>query len=354
MIITNPQFNANDTSELDITAVTEIDNTDFLTKIGSTNDVYYRSNTSIATSLPKLFLGKSEQIGASIVLMGTAYAGYANHNSFVLSPDILWSLITDTIAKTITLYPDRYSSLFMVGNWDGTKKELQVRNDAQTLNGEWGTSINLFRDAMAEVVPSGTVEALLPKFSTSGPMEELSNLLSFMDAGSSYYTYSVMTMCGVPMIKLLGTADDYKAIIEHLQWIQSNIKDLTGYATHLITIVSKIVDTIESGSIDDNFWGDIVKAGNRHGSGGGPYMTGWLGTFCGYVYNSRKNELKDYSGKWFNEVMTRNIGCCIPIVDFVWKCNGASKKMKFIGGVTGSTFVDGFIQPEFGYAVVNG
>jgi Domain of unknown function (DUF4419) len=126
------------------------------------------------------------------------------------------------------------------------------------------------------------------------------------------------------------------------------------YATHLITIVSKIVDTIESGSIDDKFWGDIVKAGNSHGSGGGPYMTGWLGTFCGYVYNSRKNELKDYSGKWFKEVMTRNIGCCIPIVDFVWKCNGASKKMNFIGGVTGSTFVDGFVQPEFGYAVVNG
>ncbi len=355
MIINNPSFEAQGLIESN--SITKVDNTDFLKKIASTDDIYFRSNRTISTSLPDMYQGDNAEIGASILLMGTAYAGYANHNSFALTPDMIWSLISDTVAKTVTLYPDQYSHLFMHGEWDGTKKQITVRNDSQTLDQEWATSINMFRGEMEQLVPQSTIEAMIPTFSTTGEMESLASLLSFMDAGSSYYTYRVMSMCGVPKIKLLGTATDYMLIYQKLDWIESNVEHLEGYAQYLKPILMKIAETlaIADSKIDYDFWGNCVKKGNQNGSGGGPMMTGWLGAFCGYEYNKTKNQLKDYSKtRYIEEYMTRNIGCCVPIVNFVWEGFGNSYDMKFIGGIISSSVQDGFIIPEFGYAVVKG
>ena len=168
-----------------------------------------------------------------------------------------------------------------------------------------------------------------------------------MDVGSSYYSYSVNTMCGIPRIKLEGSIEDYQLIVNCLVWIKENIEDLIDYVDYIMIHFQKIINTL-NGDIDYQFWGDCIKNGNENGSGGGPVMTGWLGAFCGYTFECGDGYLKDYTNEWVNQFFTRDIGPCLSVVDFKWN----NTDLKIVAGIIGSSNIGGFNTPQFGYAVL--
>ncbi len=342
MLIKNPSLEAQGYDVKDLESTT---NDSYIQKASGCQEIAYRSHSTIYTPYGRYNNGGS-------ILLNVGLECFAEHNNFTITPDSIWSLIGDTVAKTVSLYPDKYSHLLMHGKWDGSKKEIEVRNDSQTLNGEWKTSIELFREKLIELVPEKTVETLTPQFSTSGEMENLSKLLTLMDAGSSYYTYVVSTRCGVPQIKLEGTPSDWMKIYNLLDWVAVNIEDLKLYATYLQGHVMKIVQTITTKEIDYRFWGDCIKYNNNQGSGSGPTLNGWLNTFTGITTTKGNNKLKDYSNpSLFYTVPHDSVATCSPVVNFIWDYFGNRIPMKFVGGIIGSDNIDGFNTPVFGYAV---
>jgi hypothetical protein len=341
IIIGNPELEA---QRYQSARLNSCDNNKFLQKVTGCDQIAYRSWEEVYTPYG------GHNLGASI-LLNTGLNCYAEHNNFTLTPDSIWSLIGDTIAKAVTMFPDRYAHLLMHGSWNGTKTEILVQNDSQTLNGEWANSIELFRNKMLDLVPDQTFATLTPEFSTSGYMENLSKLLTLMDAGSSYYTYVVSTRCGIPQIRLEGTQEDWMKIHNLLDWVATNIEDLKLYALYLQSHVLKIASTVATNQIDYQFWGDCIKYNNTQGSGSGPKINGWLATFSGYTTTSDKNNLKDYSDPArIYELRCDTIASCTPVVDFIWDCYGNQIPMKFIGGIIGTDDKNGFNTPVFGYA----
>lgn len=51
-------------------------------------------------------------------------------------------------------------------------------------------------------------ENLSPRFSTTGEAEKVVFEMSLMDAMKNYFSYEVVTMCGIPKVKLLGKIED--------------------------------------------------------------------------------------------------------------------------------------------------
>ncbi|MGL4759340.1 MAG: DUF4419 domain-containing protein [Patescibacteria group bacterium] len=350
LVVGNPEFENRDFEE-NIQPIKITSNERYLQRIAN-GKVAYKSFGEIATSIHQLYSSESFVSGSSLFLVATAFGSYANHNSFTISPDTIWSLISDTVAKTVTINPDQHSNLFVKGKWNGVKEEIVIRNDQQTLLEPWDNSIELFKDELKKHVPEKTFDNFFPNFSTSAKMEKLSHLLTFMDAGSSYYAYTVSTCCGVPKINVTGNYEDYSSIANILEWVKSNFPELVGYCDYIQPIVMKIANSFLTSITDYQFWGDCVKKFNTYGSGASSYLTGWLGAFCGYRTLGSSNYLKDYSNDTVTLFDLSEIGPCQPIVEFVWDCNGTRIPMKFIGGVIGSEVHEDFIVPKFGYAAM--
>ena len=58
---------------------------------------------------------------------------------------------------------------------------------------------------------------MVPKFSTTGPLEQAvfdSNLMKCMD---KYFYYSLRGGCGIPAVKFLGTIDDWESLRKKLE-----------------------------------------------------------------------------------------------------------------------------------------
>ncbi len=321
-----------------------LSNLKFLESVSGGKLEYTSCNTIVTTDN---YLNKTSNI-----LMNAGYTAYASHLGYQLTPDQLWYMIVDTIACVVNLTPKKYSHL-LDSTWiEGEKKTVKVRNDNQTLNGEWLTSIGLFEDKLKEFIPHQTQSFFTPHFTTSNQFTHLSNLLCLMDAGSNFFDYVVSTRCGVEAINLKGTWQDYQTILDNLKWIEDNFqKELGLYINKIAHVLEQIIVTIKTKNIDQKFWGDIIKIDNLYGSGT-PSLNGWLGYFTGYTTNDSVKTIK--TQKQYSNWSTGSIPTHITTVPFVWDCYGVEYNMKFIGGPLGVSYEDNsFLSPEFGIAVAS-
>jgi hypothetical protein len=319
-----------------------LNNLEFLESV-SNGKVEYTSCGAIASTSE--YLRKSSNI-----LMNAGYSAFADHIGYELTPDQLWYMIVDTIACAVNLSPSVYSHLLDPTWVEGKKKTVKVRNDNQTRNGEWLTSIGLFENKLKEFIPHQTQSFFTPSFSTSNQFTHLSNLLCLMDAGSTFYDYVVSTRCGVEAISLKGTAEDYETILGNLDWVEANFgQDLGYYLSKIKPVLEIIISTIKTKNMDQEFWGNIVKIDNLYGSGN-PNFNGWLGYFTGYTCQEGKKVLKS-DQKYFDNWSTSSVPTHITVVPFIWDYYGTEYKMQFMGGPLGVSYNNSFLAPEFGIAV---
>jgi hypothetical protein len=62
---------------------------------------------------------------------------------------------------------------------------------------------------LQENVRAGSVDAALPYFSTSNAITSAAFTCTLMRALQNFFTYSCMTLCGIPEVTLLGTVADW-------------------------------------------------------------------------------------------------------------------------------------------------
>jgi hypothetical protein len=89
-------------------------------------------------------------------------------------------------------------------------------------------------------------------------------------------------LCGIPSITLLGTKEDYLAILLRLDKLDEFGHEPTVFAKLLRPVVKHFAnafDMIEEGKTPDpDFWGKIC---HYHSGGSGPsYISGWLSAFA--------------------------------------------------------------------------
>ena len=199
-------------------------------------------------------------------------------------------------------------------------------------------------------------EIIVANFTTTTKDSRVVSQIVLMDAMQSYFDYGVMTMCGIPEIRLKGEKHDWENLKSKSKKLIGLIPELNIWMKSLDEILNNFINVFDN-KIDNTFWNRIYKEG---GGSGGPYITGWsiaLFPYIGdqnyenrYVWNQRWDDVSENS--YFEGLNSLSFPTRMSKAPFTWEYFGQEIKMSFLGGLFGIIHdKDQSLLPVFGYAV---
>ena len=282
---------------------------------------------------------------------------FQEHYPLALSPDILAYLINHEVAIAVKNNPERYRNLFTT---KPDKQTIEVRDDSLLMGSpsNWGRTLGLFDPELRRRVPDGIMERMLPGYSTDTPESIVATLISFMDAASPYYDYRVITRCGIPQIRLLGTLDDWQKLVVCATGLSEVFsQDLGTYFKHLLPVLRRIaMQANPSDPPDVKFWESIYKFESQSG---GDRVTGWCTAFVNYIKDIKGNlepkgqYLYDWENVGWGGIDSGAFAAHVSNVPFVWDYYDVEYPMNFLGGVLGIDNDGGFVRPVLSYAIAH-
>jgi Domain of unknown function (DUF4419) len=299
----------------------------------------------------------AEDHGVATVSLGiqAIHQAFAAHVPLSLTPDLLWYLVVHEVAEHVRQNPGRYTGTFTrAAEWQQTvvTRDDRLRQDDPSC---WPQSIGLVRDPLRAGIGEYSMELFLPQFSTTTEEAETALLIALMDVASPYYRYEWYTACGIPQIRLDGTAADWQSLHFRADQLAREFAGLSGYFTELLPVLQAIAETASGTTPDENFWRSIYKHMN---SSGGMFVTGWITAFLAYIKLPDGSQLKHefdwrsqmsnpwggYKTNWFPSHVSK--------VQFVWDEDGTWHDMTLAAGITGVDLDDDtFLAPRLGFAV---
>lgn len=241
-----------------------------------------------------------------------------------------------TDKKTLTIITDSLSKEFKLGS----------------PKSPWRLAFPVFTDSISKYVNSDLSSLYVQSFSTTTYMEKAAYEISLMDGVSGYFQYEMSTACGIPLIKIEGTKDDWLKIKDNLNGFRGyNIDD---WIDALEPIIQEFVNASDD-NINHTFWTNIYK---RKDESGGPYITGWIIKFFPYLNAGenkvRKNKyINEEPGEYFEGLKTNQFNNGLSKVNFIWNYYLEKYEMEFLAGFIGirqdkKTLM---LRPEIGWAI---
>lgn len=312
----------------------------------------------------------------------TVMACFKDHYPLAISPEILMYLISHEIGITVKQNPEDYRGLFTTS---AKKEEIVVQFQAPPgaafePNFDWQEKIAAFGPALRERVPDGIMGWMLPGFSTDTPSTEVASLVAFMDAASPYYEYTLVMLCGIPRIRLLGTANDYAKLLASAAQLAEVFKKYLGaYFDNLLPVLKTLSEQASGAPVDDDFWSSIFRLDS--GSGGSADANGWLTAFVAYERASavkrshddhdfsdprregkfvlKSSELFDWRdmrvderGHMVESLDLANAPVHVSTVPFTLDDHGKKFPLQLLGGVMAIENLDGFLHPGLSFGVL--
>ena len=181
---------------------------------------------------------------------------YAGHYSVILSPDAIWTLISQGFCHHISLNTEKLKDKIV--NHEG-KMEISVISeyDLYSPHMDWDTLLNGFDIQIAENTKGNIADIMRADFSTTGNTERITSQVTLMSAVKSYFDFAAIhTICGIPTITIEGTPDDWRKIIKKVESLRDY--DLGWWVDDLKPILQEFVNASE-GNVNKDFWQNIVK-----------------------------------------------------------------------------------------------
>lgn len=275
---------------------------------------------------------------------------YDKHYPISLSPDMIWILIAQSLAKHINLNAEELRSKFV--SHDGKKHIEVVRNYfiKGSSENDWSSAFDEFSSQIKANIGEEMHKLLTANFSTTTATEKAASEIVLMEAMQNYFSYGIRTSCGFPWIELQGELQDWIEIKNRVR--KFGEFGLQDWSTILVHILDEFILAAE-GKANSEFWQSFYKV---DGGSGGPYITGWVNSFFLYLKRDIKN---DFATKlpekrsWVSEGHNPSdylLG--ISAVPFEWKYYGQIFNMEFLAGFCGFTQrEDNAIVPVIGWAV---
>ena len=169
---------------------------------------------------------------------------YAGHYSVILSPDAIWTLISQGFCHHISLNTEKLKDKIV--NHEG-KMEISVISEYDLYSPlmDWDTLLNGFDIQIAENT-KGNIDT-----------ERITSQVTLMSAVKSYFDFAAIhTICGIPTITIEGTPDDWRKIIKKVESLRNY--DLGWWVDDLKPILQEFVNASE-GNVNKDFWQNIVK-----------------------------------------------------------------------------------------------
>ena len=307
---------------------------------------------------------KSSIDGDSLIFFGTNsfYKGlinaYASHRAVILSPDVIWLLISQGFAAHVNLNSEKLRDKLV---YHQGKKTLEVKSNQDLIYNtdkvDWKYIFSDFEKQIRSNTKNQIADIITADFSTTGMTEKIASQITLMESVKSYFEYKVFTIgCGIPDITLNGTPDDWRKVREKTQSLKGY--GLDWWIDRLDPILKQFVDAAQ-GTVDTEFWMEMVGSSKFRKMGCGMptndtelKFDGWFTTF--YPYNA--------FGDRITGPMTYNARLLPEIVEtpFIYEIRGddgitVSKKydMQLYAGIIGMSEdpVTGALKPEIGWMV---
>ena len=297
---------------------------------------------------------KCSQMPASLVTFGEhpflagILTAYKEHRPFVLSPDIVWLLISQGFARHISNNSEEFRK--QIVNFD-KKKTLTVVSREITIgntNSDWESVFPQFTNQISDYTGKELTNILVSDFTTTTPTTRIVSEITVMETVKAYFDYKVLMVgCGIPKITIEGTVNDWEKVLEKTKYI-SKYK-LKWWTDELQPILKQIIET-KKGNLKTSFWMGMVKAHTQKKYGSPTTIDGWIIKFFPYTKEGKKSGLKPIT-------KIDNLAPELVKVPFIFEdlTNNKSYKMEFWGGFVGLTQnkSDFTLKPEIGWCINN-
>ncbi len=194
------------------------------------------------------------------------YLGYLSkcwndHLGVVISPDHIWFTLLNELATIVKENAEKYRYLFS----DSKEKQtiIIVTNELVVM------PIGELIASLKKLVPEN-VDEFLPKFSISTERSIHACNATFCDLVSPYYNYCMM-MCGIPLIDVRGTLDDWNVLYAAWTNLAKFFPDEQVYFAKVETTIENCINHIN----DQSWWLNIFSL-ERCGSGSDVEVCGWF------------------------------------------------------------------------------
>ena len=181
---------------------------------------------------------------------------YADHHPLVLSPDIVWLIISQGFSRYVNAHAEEMRDLLV---FHEGKMELVVNsnNDVLSPSGDWERLLNDFSTSIARNTKGELADLMIADFTTTGITERIASQVSLMDVVKKYFIYTnISAGCGIPFITLEGTPDDWQKVLDKVRSLKKY--KLEKWASDLEDILMEFVKA-SKGKANKKFWKNIVK-----------------------------------------------------------------------------------------------
>lgn len=273
---------------------------------------------------------------------------YKEHRPFVISPDMIWLLISQGFARHISNNAEEFRSDIV--NFKDKKDLIILANDIELGNpkSNWEAVFPQFTNQINDYTGKELTDILTANFSTTTQTTKIVSQITVMEAVKEYFNYKIIMIgCGIPKITIEGTTEDWENILKKTKYI-SRYK-LEWWTTELDPIIEQIIKA-KKGKFDKEFWMNMVKAHTEKKYGSPTTIDGWIVKFFPYTKEGKKTDLKPI-------LKINDLASEIVKVPFVLEDvpNKKSYKMEFWAGFVGlsQNKNDYTVKPEIGWAINN-
>jgi hypothetical protein len=210
--------------------------------------------------------------------IAAADCAFNRHLPLALGPDAVWLCIAQGVAAAIRASARREPAGLEAAGLEAAGLEasgrdlLEIRRD-DWLRGDpdnpWPSIFDDFVAAIGARTPAAH-ELVMASFSTTGVVERAAFAVTLMDAMQDYFAYRGTSLCGIPAMRVRGTAGDYQAIRARVARLAEHG---LGWWVPALEVVCDRLAAAAAGAPDVGFFRSFYK---RDEASGGPYMNGWI------------------------------------------------------------------------------
>ena len=181
---------------------------------------------------------------------------YADHRPLVLSPDMVWLIISQGFSRYVNAHTEEMRDLLVFH--EGKMELVTISNNNILLpNGDWKLLLNDFSACIAKNTKGELADLMTANFSTTGITERIASQVSLMDVVKKYFIYTrISASCGIPSITLKGSPDDWQKVLDKVRCLKKY--NLEKWASDLEDILTEFVKA-SKGKHNTSFWQNIVK-----------------------------------------------------------------------------------------------
>ena len=186
----------------------------------------------------------------------TIVRAYAEHRPLVLSPDMIWVLISQGFARYVNAHSEELRDM-LVNHTE--KMDLVVLSDKELLSedADWEKMMSDFTAQINENTKGDIAQTITADFTTTGITERITSQITLMETMKSYFDYVVHYIaCGIPSITLQGTPEDWQKVMEKTKQLEKY--GIGQWTQSLIPILTEFVKASE-GKANQSFWQGMVK-----------------------------------------------------------------------------------------------